>query len=301
MKKNKRLINALITLVIFAAVTAGGYFFGGAAIGERQSADENLQTDGTVVVNFLDVGQGDSEFIQLPEGKCMLIDAGISESGEVIAAKIRSLGYEKIDYLVATHPHADHIGGMREIVEGFDIGEIFMPRASADTKTFENLLGSISDKGLGITTAKAGRVIVNEDDLKIEFLAPIGGGYDDLNNYSAVVKLKYGQNVFLFMGDAEKESENEILKKYPYALDADVLKVGHHGSDTASGEKFIFAVSPQIAVIEVGDGNSYGHPHKQALDTLKAAGARILRTDKNGDVSIVSDKSRLTLYCEKGQ
>ena len=103
------------------------------------------------------------------------------------------------------------------------------------------------------------------------------------------------------MGDAEKESENEILKKYPYALDADVLKVGHHGSDTASGEKFIFAVSPQIAVIEVGDGNSYGHPHKQALDTLKAAGAQILRTDKNGDVSIVSDKSRLTLYCEKGQ
>lgn len=299
MKKNRKLINALISLVVFAAVVAGGWFFGGTLRGEYADVNANLQTDGTVVVNFLDVGQGDSEFIQLPDGKCMLIDAGISESADVISERISSLGYEKIDYLVATHPHADHIGGMREIVEGFDIGEIFMPKASTDTKTFENLLQAISDKGLGITTAKAGRVIVNEDDLKIEFLAPVGGGYGNLNNYSAVVKLSYGDNVFLFMGDAEKEAEQEILEKYPYYLDADVLKVGHHGSDTASGKNFINAVSPKLAVIEVGDGNSYGHPHSETLKTLNTVGAQVLRTDINGNISVVSDKTQLTLYCEK--
>ncbi len=299
MKKNRKLINALISLVVFAAVVAGGWFFGGTLHGEYADVNANLQTDGTVVVNFLDVGQGDSEFIQLPDGKCMLIDAGISESADVVSERISSLGYEKIDYLVATHPHADHIGGMREIVEGFDIGEIFMPKASTDTKTFENLLQAISDKGLGITTAKAGKVIVNEDDLKIEFLAPVGGGYGNLNNYSAVVKLSYGDNVFLFMGDAEKEAEQEILEKYPYYLDADVLKVGHHGSDTASGKKFINAVSPKLAVIEVGVGNSYGHPHSETLKTLSTVGAQVLRTDINGNISVVSDKTQLTLYCEK--
>lgn len=301
-KNNAKFIKTVITLLVLAILCAGGYIYSTGEHGYSTGVSGNLQTDGTLVVNYLDVGQGDSEFIQLPDGKCILIDAGVSDSADKIAEKIRELGYEKIDYLVATHPHADHIGGMQKIVEDFEIGEIYMPRASTDTRTFERLLEAISAKGLSINTAKAGKVLYNADDLSIEFIAPTSSTYKDLNNYSAAIRLQYGENVFLFMGDAEKTSENEILDNYSRnMLDADVLKVGHHGSNTASTAAFISAVTPDYAVIEVGEGNSYHHPHEEAVNTLNAVGAQILRTDLNGDIAIVSDKTSITVYCEKDQ
>ena len=299
-KKNGSFIKTVITLLVLAILAAGGYIYSAEEHGYSTGKSGNLQTEGTIVVNYFDVGQGDSEFIQLPDGKCILIDAGVSDSSEKIAEKIRKLGYEKIDYLVATHPHADHIGGMQKIVESFEIGEIYMPRASTDTRTFEKLLQAIADKGLSINTVKAGAVMYSGDDLSIEFIAPISSVYKDLNNYSAVVRLQHGENVFLFMGDAEKISENEILQKYSRSvLDADVLKVGHHGSNTASTADFINCVAPDYAIIEVGVDNSYHHPHAEAINNLNAVGAQILRTDINGDISIVSDKTSITVYCEK--
>ena len=299
-RQNDKLTKAIISFLILAITAVGAYFYSEYEPNESEKVNSNLQAGDTLAVNFLDVGQGDCEFIQLPDGKCMLIDAGVSDSAGKIASKISELGYEKIDYLVATHPHADHIGGMKRIVENFDIGEIYMPKASTNTKTFENLLQAISDKGLSINTAKAGKVIYESDDLKIEILAPISDTYKDLNNYSAVIRLQYGNNVFLFTGDAEELAEGEMLNAYSKsALKADVLKVGHHGSNTASSADFISAVLPKYAVIEVGEDNSYNHPHAEAVDTLNAVGAEILRTDLNGNITIISDKVNITVQCEK--
>ena len=299
-RQNDKLTKAIISFLILAITAVGAYFYSEYEPNESEKVNSNLQAGDILAVNFLDVGQGDCEFIQLPDGKCMLIDAGVSDSAGKIASKISELGYEKIDYLVATHPHADHIGGMKRIVENFDIGEIHMPKASTNTKTFENLLQAISDKGLSINTAKAGKVIYESDDLKIEILAPISDTYKDLNNYSAVIRLQYGNNVFLFTGDAEELAEGEMLNAYSKsALKADVLKVGHHGSNTASSADFISAVLPKYAVIEVGEDNSYNHPHAEAVDTLNAVGAEILRTDLNGNITIISDKVNITVQCEK--
>ena len=299
-KQNDKLTKAIISFLILAITAVGAYIYSSLEPNESEKVNANLQAGDTLTVNFLDVGQGDSEFIQLPDGKCMLIDAGVSESAGKIASKISELGYEKIDYLIATHPHADHIGGMKRIVENFEIGEIYMPKASTNTKTFENLLQAISDKGLSINTAKAGKVLYESDDLKIEFLAPISDSYKDLNNYSAVIRLQYGNNVFLFTGDAEELAEGEILNAYSKSvLKADVLKVGHHGSSTASSADFINTVLPKYAVIELGEGNSYNHPHKEAINNLNAVGAEILRTDLNGNITIVSDKVNITVQCEK--
>lgn len=245
--------------------------------------------DDNLVVHFLDVGQGDSAFIELPDGRCMLIDAGTSEYGTAIAETVSDYGYSMIDYVVATHPHADHIGGMTNVVESCNIGEIYMPRASTNTKTFENLLTSISDKGMSINTAKAGVEVYSDSSLKMEFLAPVSDSYDDLNNYSAVLKITYGSNSFLFTGDAEDISENEMLAYDYSALSSDVLKVGHHGSDSSSTVEFLNAVQPQYAVLSCGQGNSYGHPHGEVIERLNAIGVHTYRTDQQGTTTVVCD------------
>ena len=244
-----------------------------------------------MVVHFLDVGQGDSEFIEFPDGKCMLIDAGTAEYSQTVTEAIENYGYSSIDYVVATHPHADHIGAMADVVESFDVGEIYMPKVSSNTKTFENLLTAISDKGMSINTAKAGVEIYSDSMLKMEFLAPVSDSYDDLNNYSAVLKITYGNYSFLFTGDAEDISENEMLLNDSSALASDVLKVGHHGSDSSSTAEFLSAVQPEYAVISCGEGNSYGHPHSETMDRLNAIGTQIYRTDKQGTVTVICDGS----------
>lgn len=245
--------------------------------------------DNNIIVHFLDIGQGDSEFIEFPDGKCMLIDAGTAEYLYTVTEAIEDYGYSTIDYVVATHPHADHIGGMSRIVESFDVGEIYMPKASTNTKTFENLLTAISDKGMSVNTAKAGVEIYSDSELKMEFLAPVSDSYEDLNNYSAVLKITYGSNSFLFTGDAENISENEMLLYDYSSLSSDVLKVGHHGSDSSSTAEFLNAVQPEYAIISCGTGNSYGHPHSETMDRLNDIGAQVYRTDKQGTVTVICD------------
>lgn len=252
---------------------------------------EKLSQKDTLNVHFLDVGQGDSIFIELPDEKTMLIDAGENYHGEGIINYIGDCGYSKIDYLVATHPHADHIGSMGYIVRNMDIGSVYTPKAAANTKTYENLLESISNKGLKITSAKAGLTIAEESDYIIDVLAPVTIDESDLNNSSAVIKLTYKNNSFLFTGDAEKKELETITDD----ISADVLKVGHHGSNTSTTEEFLYEVRPKYAVISVGEGNEYGHPHKETLRLLEEFNCELYRTDIDKTVVFSSDGNTISV------
>lgn len=236
-------------------------------------------------VSFIDVGQGDSEFIELPNGETMLIDAGTNETGKNVVDYIKSLGYTSINYVVGTHPHEDHIGGLDDVIKTFDIGSIYMPKITADTKTFEDVLDAAESKNLMINTAKSGVSIMDTEDLSVKFLAPTLDSYENTNDYSAVVKVVYGDTSYLFTGDAEEFSENLITDD----VNADVLKVGHHGSSTSTSTEFLKKVSPSSAVISCGKGNSYGHPHSETLQKLADMGTAVYRTDELGTIVSVSD------------
>jgi competence protein ComEC len=245
-------------------------------------------------VHFLDVGQADSILIQLPNGQVMLIDGGNNGDGNNIMNYMRSRNISTIDYLIATHPHADHIGGLPAIINGTNIGEIYMPRVSHTTQTFERLLTAIENKGLQINTARAGVNILSIPDLQIDIIAPVRDNYSNLNDHSAVIKIVYGNTSFLFMGDAEALSEGHITTD----VSADVLKVGHHGSRTSTTQTFLNKVSPTFAVISVGSGNSYGHPTDEVLNRLNNANVKIYRTDLQGTIVFTSDGNTITVNTE---
>ncbi|TGJ76377.1 hydroxyacylglutathione hydrolase [Caproiciproducens galactitolivorans] len=240
---------------------------------------ENTDT----LVYYLDVGQGDSELIRLASGKTVLIDAGTPDTADALCDMLEKLGVSKIDILIATHPHADHIGGMAKVVGRFPIGEIYMPRIPdkqvPTTATYEKLLTAIDSKGMKVTEGKAGMTVLDADGEKLEFLAPNSKKYTDLNNYSIVALLTCGEKRFLFMGDAQTDSEKEILKKET-KLNCDVLKCGHHGSSTSTSAAFLKAAAPQSAVISCGVNNDYGHPDKKTVARLQKAGVMIYRTDR---------------------
>ncbi|MBO5870463.1 MAG: MBL fold metallo-hydrolase [Clostridia bacterium] len=256
-------------------------------ISDTDSTEESVDvpTANEMRVHVIDVWQGDSIFIELPNGKCMLIDAAERDySGRVISL-IDCLGYKKIDYLVATHPHSDHIGGMQRVVQSFKIGKVYMPKVTTDTASFINFLDALDKQGVSVTVAKAGVKFDIGDFLSAEFVAPVTI-VDDLNNCSAVLKLKYDEKVFLFTGDAEIIEEETITAN----IDCDVLKVGHHGSYTSSGNTFLKKCTPDIAIISCGKGNDYGHPHDAALNRLDKAGVdKIYRTDVSGTVTVSTD------------
>lgn len=256
------------------------------------------RAEGTLMVEFLDVEQGDSALIHLPNGETMLIDAGERDQGEHVVATLQEQGITRLDYVIGTHPHTDHIGGLQEVIESFDIGEIYMPKKLHTTKTFENLLLAIRDKGLSVTSAKAGATVLEDEGLFATFVAPQDTDYEELNDYSAVLRLTFGETSFLFTGDAEAVSEHEMLNS-GRSLSADVLKVGHHGSTTSNTVAFLKAVSPTHAVISCGADNDYGHPHKQILKRLTALKATVWRTDEQGKITVTSDGTTLTVTPEK--
>ncbi len=251
---------------------------------------------GNMVVHFLDVGQGDSIFVQLPSGEIMLVDAGTRSMGKNVVNYLKKAGVRKIDYLVATHPHEDHIGGMTAVVQEFEIDRIYMPKVTHSTKTYEDLLKSIQARGLKIKKAVAGVEIINSGELRAELIAPNKASYAEVNNYSTVIKLSFGQVAFLLTGDAEEQSEKEMLAS-GVSLAVDVLKVGHHGSSSSTSTAFLDAVSPKYAVISCGAGNDYGHPHAETL--RKLSGTQIFRTDLDGSIVFTTDGENLRVSAEK--
>lgn len=235
-------------------------------------------------VHFLDVGQGDSTFIELPNGETMLIDAGEREYGDSVVTYIYSQGYDALNYVVATHPHSDHIGGMADIINTFNVDNFYMTSDITTTQTFDDLLTALENSKAAVHDVMAGDIILDEPDLLIEVVAPKEIA-DDLNNNSVVIKLTYGDNKFLFTGDAEKSEEDGIWTN----IKCDVLKVGHHGSNTSSTANFLKKVEPTYAVISCGVGNSYGHPDDKVLKRLDERNINVYRTDLQGTIVFSSD------------
>lgn len=262
----------------------------------NQNQNDYINTNNDLLkVHYLDVGQGDSIFIELPNNETMLIDAAESYQSENIINYLKNLNYKKIDYVIGTHPHTDHIGGLKDIINTFEIGKIYMPKVVSTTKTYESLLMAIKDKNLKINTAKAGTSIIDTDALKINILAPTNSTYTELNNYSVVTKITYGSTKFLFMGDAEKLSENEIKEN----VTADVIKIGHHGSNTSSSIDFIKKVNAKYGIISVGLNNKYNLPKEEIITNWENSGTKIYLTSINGTVRASSDGTNIKIESEK--
>ena len=252
------------------------------------------QTSTNVTIKFIDVGQGEAILIALPE-KTVLIDAGPTGSAPKIAQVLQELGRNKIDYLVATHPDEDHIGGMADVISNTQIGTIYAPNKTNNTATYRKFLTAIQNNNLQITLAEAGTIIDQTDDYKLEILWPKkDANFPETNDYSIIIKLTVGNKTFLFTGDAPT---NAILNSNPGHID--VLKLSHHGSRTGTTEVLIHKLSPTYAVLSYAVDNSYGHPMQSVLNALHKHSVEVWGTGANGTITITCDGTNIDISGEK--
>ncbi len=284
MTKSKRILSVILAIILFFSILKS----------EGILSEDSLE--GNLEVHFIDVGQGDAILVKSDE-EFMLIDAGKNVDGDLVVNYLKGQNVKKLKYVIGTHPHEDHIGGLDNVIDVFDVEKVIMPNVIHTTKTFEDVLDSIINKGLKITPAKSGdKYYLGESEVLI--LAPNKVEYENLNNYSVVTKLMYGNTSFIFTGDAENISEMEMIEVYEDKLKSNVLKVGHHGSITSTSQEFLDAVRPEDAVISLGKGNTYGHPHKEIIDRLKANNIIIHRTDLEGTIVAKSDGNNIIFQGE---
>ncbi|HHV38097.1 MAG TPA: MBL fold metallo-hydrolase [Tepidimicrobium sp.] len=277
--KRYRIYSLLLIVLVFSVVLVGCSY---------QILNISEDYSNKLIVHFIDVGQGDSTLIEFPNGKISLIDGGTRGASDKVIDYIDSLGIRKIDYLIATHPHEDHIGGLPKVIRNFDIDKVYMPDKTANTIIFEELLLEIKKKNLKINLAEGGDTIIDDKNLRFSILAPNKNTYSNINDFSIVTKIEYGHNSVIITGDAESCSEKDMLD-LGYDLTADILRVGHHGGSTSSTEEFLTAVDPDYSILSVGKGNPYGHPHRETLNRLANIETQVMRTDKLGDIVFVSD------------
>ena len=252
------------------------------------------QTSANVTIKFIDVGQGEAILIALPE-KTVLIDAGPTGSAPKIAQVLQELGRNKIDYLVATHPDEDHIGGMADVISNTQIGTIYAPNKTNNTATYRKFLTAIQNNNLQITLAEAGTIIDQTDDYKLEILWPKkDANFPETNDYSIIIKLTVGNKTFLFTGDAPT---NAILNSNPGHID--VLKLSHHGSRTGTTEVLIHKLSPTYAVLSYAVDNPYGHPMQSVLNALRKHSVEVWGTGANGTITITCDGTNIDISGEK--
>lgn len=269
MKKFKILVITLVLLLLTACVDTSA-----------NTVDNNIVSSSDNIVHFIDVGQGDSILVE-SQGEYMLVDAGEEDKGDTVVNYIKNQGINKLKYVVATHPHSDHIGGMDDVINSVGVESIIMPDKSATTKCFENMLDAVESKNVNAIKAEAG----NEFSLgsfNCKIVGPVNI-VDETNDNSVVIKLTYGNDSILLTGDCGKAEENDILNSGA-DISADLLKAGHHGSSTSSTESFVNAVNPKGVIISCGKNNDYGHPHKEVMNRFNENNIKVYRTDEMGSI-----------------
>ncbi len=294
-KKIRKIISIIIGIIIVLFILLNGDFISNAtaSVSNINNSNENNNVDGSLSVHFIDVGQGDCIYINQGEYN-MLIDAGNNEDGEKLVSYLKSLNVNGFDYVIGTHPHEDHIGGMDDIINNFEIDNYYMPDKLSTTKTFEDVLDALDAKGLSYNVPK----IDDEFKLGDATFKVIYSGDDtnDINDSSIVLKMTYGDNSFLFTGDATSNVEEIILNK---DIKSDVLKVAHHGSSYSSTTEFLDKVDPKYAIISVGKNNSYNHPASITLQKLSNRDIKVYRTDLDGTIIFTSDGTNLSVQTKK--
>lgn len=297
--KIKRMMLVFIATVLLSLTLSGcvidEWVLEGTESSNSNMGQEFISNDKLRVI-FLDVGQGSSQLLISPSGKTMLIDAGNNDQEQNMIDYLQKYGVDRLDIIIGTHPDADHIGGLDRVIDQMDVGDIYMPRVQSNTKTFESLLKSISSKGLKVKNARSGLTLNWDEQVTVNMVAPVNTS-EDKNNMSAVVKVTYGSTSFLLTGDAERESEADMISS-GVDLQADVMLVGHHGSKSSTTAAFLKQVKPKYGVIQVGE-NSYGHPKQTILDRLNKAGVEVYRNDLHGTIEIDSDGQTYHISTER--
>lgn len=290
-KKDTKLVSAAVLAVILIASAVITYFAAGKPNGSSQSDTSSaVSTDGgKMYFNFIDVGQGDCTLITCG-GKTVLIDVGEVGESQSVINYIKNLGISRLDCVVATHPHSDHIGCMGYVLNAFEVGDVIMPeipdKLVPTTTCYEKFLEAVEKKAENAYYAEVGEKY-SYGDISFQIFAPVKD-YDDLNNMSVVFKVSYGKTSVMLTGDAGNASEADMLKN-SCDFSADLIKLGHHGSRTSSSDAWLKAVNPKYAVISCGENNDYGHPHSQTVKRLDKYGIEYFRTDLLGDIVFVSD------------
>ena len=288
---------AVILLVVaFAFVLAQSFGFDLSWLIEPKREAKPVSA-GTLEIHMIDVGQGDCILIRAPEGN-MLIDAGENkkEVESAIGTYLDDLGITEFKYVIFTHSDSDHIGSADFIMNNYAVDEVILSDDERTTNVYKDMMSAIDKNGADIVLAVPNNKY-SIGEMEFTVLAPLGDGYKDVNDYSVVVRIDFGESSFLMTGDAEARSEEEIVAIYgAYDLDCDVIKVGHHGSRGSSTNELLALVTPEAALISCGEGNKYGHPHKEAIDRIdNYTGDNIYRTDLLEDIIVITDGERIRI------
>lgn len=262
---------------------------------ERSEEGGSLPEESSFEIHFIDVGQADAALI-LCAGDAMLIDGGNAEDSNLIYSYLKKQGIAHLDYVVCTHAHEDHVGGLSGALTAATVGRVLAPVKSYDTKAFSNFVSKTEAQGKTVEVPRAGDAFLL-GDASVTVLGPVKE-YEETNDTSIVLRIVYGNTSFLFTGDMESTAELDLIESGAI-LKSTLLKVGHHGSSTSTSYRFLREVAPQYGVISVGTGNSYGHPHEVVMSRLRDADVTLYRTDLQGDIVCKSDGERLTFTTQK--
>lgn len=303
LKLKNKLLNWIVIILILSVLTFFETYFNN-EIPEITTGNVESQTtevEGELILTMIDVGQADS-FLLEQNGMTALIDCGTRSTGKDVVEYLKNEGITKIDYVFGTHPHEDHMGGMYDVITNFDIGTIILPEIEAGqvtTNWYIKLMTEIKEGKYNLEYATEG-VIYNIGEATMKIIGPINTPTNNLNNYSTILKVSFGEMDIIMTGDAEITVEKDVLEKYEDELDAEILKVGHHGSDTSTSDEFLEAIDPEYALISTTINNKYEHPIKSVMQKLEDADIKVYRTDENGTVEVIIKSNDIEFSCEPG-